>query len=82
MTTLADLPKEQRKQYLGMWADFRVAPVVITRVYWHRNVPGWFVDVFDPTEGWEETNIPILCIEPRHDLPRAWNPDGTPVKGR
>ena len=81
MTTLADLTEEQRKACVGMWADYRATPVVIATVYWYEYSQGWFVDVFDPTEGWGEHEIHVSCITPRHDLPRVWNPDGTPVKG-
>ncbi len=52
MTTLADLTEEQRKACVGMWADYRATPVVIATVYWYEYSQGWFVDVFDPTEGW------------------------------
>lgn len=80
MTTLADLTEEQRKACVGMWADYRVVPVVITSIYQHKYVNDWVADVFDPTEGWEEHEIHSSVLTPRFDLPRAWNPDGTPVK--
>lgn len=80
MTTLADFTEEQRKACVGMWADYRVVPVVITNIYQHKYVNDWVADVFDPTEGWEEYEIHSSVLTPRFDLPRAWNPDGTPVK--
>ncbi len=80
MTTLADFTEEQRGKCVGMWADYRVTPVVITNIYQHKYVNDWVADVFDPTEGWEEYEIHSSVLTPRFDLPRAWNPDGTPVK--
>lgn len=81
MKTLADLTEEQRGKCVGMWADYRVTPVVITSVYWYEYVQEWVADIFDPTEEWVETEIHLSALTPRHDLPRVWNPDGTPVKG-
>ena len=79
MTTLADLTEEQRKACVGMWADYSATLVVITYVYWYEYSQGFFVDVLHPAEGYEETEVHVSCITPRPDLPRAWNPDGTPV---
>lgn len=80
MTTLADLTEEQRKACVGMWAGYRVTPVVITNVYWCEYARCWVADVFDPAEGWAETKIHVSCITPRYDLPRVWNADGTPAR--
>lgn len=81
MTTLADLTEEQRKACVGMWADYRITPVVITNVYRYEYAQCWVADVFDPQEGWAEEKIHISVITPRYDLSRAWNADGTPVRG-
>ena len=81
MTTLADLTPEQLHECVGMWADYRVTPVVITSVYWYEYVQSWVADIFDPQEEWAEGRIHLSAITPRYDLPRAWNPDGTPARG-
>lgn len=82
MTTLADLAPEQRAECVGMWADYRITPVVITSIYWHKYVQDWVADIFDPAEGWEENEIHLSAITPRYDLPRVWNADGTPARDR
>lgn len=79
MTTLADMTVQQRQDCIGMWADYRITPVVIISVYYDTYVKNWVVDVFDPIDGWMEKRIHPSCVTPRCDLPRVWNPDGTPV---
>lgn len=89
MTTLADMTPEQRAQCVGMWVDStppewsdqspgKAVGVLI-------GISGSQAVVVDPKFGIDEwVDLPsgyvdMDCIVPRGDLPRAWQPDGTPV---
>lgn len=72
--------EERRKEYVGVWADYKNIPVVITGVYWSRSKKYWVADLFGPAVNWIEKDVPFSTITPRFDLPRAWTTDGTPVK--
>ncbi len=72
--------EERRKEYVGVWADYKNIPVVITGVYWSRSKKYWVADLFGPAVNWIEKDVPFSIITPRFDLPRAWTTDGTPVK--
>ena len=91
MTTLADMRPEQRAQCLGMWVDFtppewsdepsgKAVGVLI-------GISGSQAVVVYPKYGIDEDvdlpsgHVDLDCIVPRGDLPRAWQPDGAPVKG-
>ena len=77
---LADMTPEERQSCVGMWCDNLAstakepAPVVLTCVQgetcWvlHADLHG------------EQSCFSFGSVSPRFDLPRAWNPDGTPVE--
>lgn len=79
--TLADTTPEERDQCVGMWCDVpgeTYAPAVLAQ-FTENGAELLTVDmsgrmIFDPF-GMEK-------VIPRFDLPRAWNPDGTPVEVR
>lgn len=72
---------EEREKCIGMWCDYKdgngTRLAVITEV--------WITDrqwcmVYEV--GKLENRHPLGCdVTPRFDLPRAWNPDGTPPQG-
>lgn len=72
MTTLADMTPEQREQCVGMWADVPGKTWIIASV---RDETCTLVD---PLNGY--SSLMNRHVTPRPDLPRAWQPDGTPVK--
>lgn len=94
MTTLADLTPEERANCVGMWCDYRPAvgtagphdapEEVITTVIIKagNDYDAAYEDeyeVFNAAIGHEL--VQPEQITPRHDLPRAWTPDGTPPAG-
>lgn len=78
MSTLADMTPEQRDNCRGMWCEVKDS----------ADSPAIIFDLSDP--GWPELFFPRLATEIheeaaenvtlRPDLPRAWNPDGSPVE--
>ena len=82
MTTLADMTEEERAQCRGMWCDFPDPD--------ERTNLAIYVDDSLKHQGFceliHEGQLGTLTIPenltPRFDLPRAWNPDGQPVKGQ
>lgn len=77
--TLADMTAKERQACIGMWCDVvgftRPTPIVDmwneeVELLTSNNLRGNIV----ATYGFKE-------VTPRFDLPRAWNPDGTPPKG-
>ena len=81
--TLADMTPEQRAACVGMWCDVRVPfkedqknLVILT----HVDSGPKRAKVFGTGIGmtWSKR---LQDVTPRCDLPRAWMPDGTPVKG-
>lgn len=74
MTTLADMAPEERAQCRGMWAQTQdELGVLLTTdgvlgAVWIPHAFNWLTQ-------------PLGAIELLTDLPRAWNADGTPVKG-
>ena len=77
--TLADMTPDERQSYVGMWCDNLAstakepAPVVLTCV---QGETCWVLhtDLYG-----ERSCFPLDRVAPRPDMPRAWNPDGTPV---
>lgn len=78
--TLADMTPEERASCRGMWCDHP------------SNVEGKLAIIYEI----DEDGDPMLLrfdvrhevlgfaaedVTPRYDLPRSWNPDGTPVEG-
>lgn len=72
--------EERRKEYVGVWADYKNIPVVITGVRWDQSDQYLIADLFGPTVNWLDRGVPFTAITPRFDLPRAWTTDGAPVK--
>lgn len=74
--TLADMTPEEREQCVGMWCE--------AQSYGHllvlARLEGNDARVTVPQGPYPHT-APLSNFTPRPDLPRAWNPDGTPVKG-
>ena len=77
--TLADMTPEGREQCVGMWCD---TPEELSVFF--ENKPDWgppYIAFAHPSKPYVLTH---LCgwdkITPRPDLPRAWNPDGTPAQ--
>ena len=87
MTTLANFTPEQRKQCVGMWCN--VGPhepgtdagsylFVLRTSGNYRGAE--CAQLLDPISGVSEY-ISFRNITLRPDLPRAWEPDGTPPEG-
>lgn len=81
MRTLADMTTEERTQCRGMWCDFpdpdertNLAIYVGDSLKHHG-----FCELVH--EGQLGTLTIPENLTPRPDLPRAWNPDGTPPAG-
>ncbi|MGX9140403.1 hypothetical protein ACWWUU_05810 [Corynebacterium striatum] len=76
------MTEEERAECVGMWCDFEATPnYVITTVIIKagNDYDAEFADeyeVFNTVLGHEL--VQPEQITPRHDIPRAWNPDGTP----
>lgn len=79
MTTLADMTPAQRYDCVGMWATVSNEhyPAVIVRIYGgNPDVAQMLAPEID-----DYYASRLESITPRFDLPRAWNPDGTPMTG-
>ena len=74
MTTLADMTQDERVSCRGLWVTYPSPLGDREAIY----VTG--STLFKPGHG--KFRIPLEHITPRFDLPRAWNPDGTPPAGR
>lgn len=74
MTTFADLTPEERNQYRGTWVAYS------TLLGEHIAIYESGTTLFEP--GYGRFKRPLDTITPRDDLPRAWNPDGTPLAGK
>ena len=74
MRTLADMTEEERANCPGMWATSFIG---YTGVIMYQN--GRQAYLIIPEYNREQT-FPLDEVAPRPDLPRAWNPDGTPVE--
>lgn len=81
--TLADMTAKERQACVGMWTDAThcaLQGIILDVSLGHARVLitenlGQYSD--------EEEYIWVLKnVAPRFDLPRAWNPDGTPPKGK
>lgn len=80
MTTLADMTPEERGNCQGMWATVATERylAVIVRTYASDDVD--YAQMLCPELNYYYTSS-LKSITPRPDLPRAWAPYGTPVKG-
>ena len=75
MTTLADMTPEERAHCRGMWGDVET-PVGTEMAIYDQSRWGQEPTLFEPGYGHFEADFSKAT--PRFDLPRAWNPDGTP----
>lgn len=78
MTTLADMTPEHQADCVGMWCDYESAMGTHQAIYEDSRRAAEAV-LFEPGFGYFEYDP--AKITPRHDLPRAWQPDGTSVDG-
>lgn len=84
---LADMTLEQRANHVGMWCDIfeqldepPVAEGIIAG--YREDDDGRTLVIIDhPHAGAGEWVYRLNGVVPRYDLPRAWNPDGTPPRG-
>ena len=80
--TLADMTPEEREQCVGMWCEYKDGNGTKLAVI----VETWLTDpeacmAYDIS--CHENRHPLGGdVTPRFDLPRAWNPDGTPPAGQ
>lgn len=75
---LADMTPEQRDACRGMWCDIET-PVGIEQGIYDQSRWTQEATLFEPGYGYFE--VDLSKVTPRFDLPRAWNSDGTHVKG-
>ena len=87
MTTLADMTPEQREQCVGMWCDCTDGEGIRTLVLHGISDNGKDAIFVNPAvvgggrgPSWTIKSFGHL-VTLRPDLPRAWQPDGTPVNG-
>ena len=73
--TLADMTPEQRANCRGMWAGTFSG---YTGIIVYENGKQAYLII--PEYNREQT-FPLDKVTPRPDLPRAWNPNGTPPAG-
>ena len=75
--TLADMTPEQCAQCVGMWCEslFDGQKHIGVLLDIHDGVPQIHIPSSSATESAE-----LRKVAPRFDLPRAWNPDGTPPR--
>ena len=78
MKTLADLTPEERAQCRGMWCEDEDGFLL---VYRGDHIGRDWLAVCAYPEDVHESYAALYHLTPRPDLPRAWNPDGTPPAG-
>lgn len=77
---LADMTPEEQQACEGMWAEWKYGAGQMTLVV---------IEEIHPVRDYAVCVVPRVryveplrsALFPRHDLLRAWNPDGTPIKG-
>lgn len=77
--TLADLAHHDRADYVGMWVDVphKPHPVAYMGDFESTGEIKYGAVIFDPRYGTNYERLDDCALRP--DLPRAWDPDGTPV---
>ena len=78
MRTLADMTEEERDACRGMWCEEKDGSMCI---YMGADATPEQTGVFAYPASAIPMRVFLNRITPRPDLPRAWNPNGTPVKG-
>ncbi|MFR9877597.1 hypothetical protein ACL1IT_01110 [Corynebacterium striatum] len=81
MTTLDDLTPLQRQELVGTWVDLNgsTQPHIYLGEFTSNTGIRHGARLFNPT--YADTYAAFEGCTPRPDLPRAWNPDGTPPAG-
>lgn len=90
MTTLAEMTPEQREQCKGMWCEITWGGAGKTDLgvllylgvcRYHGDEVGclWVPSIVDGDVYPLANQISLNTLTPRPDLPRAWQPDGTPA---
>lgn len=74
--TLADMTPEERAECDGMWATYLGVKTGV--ILWSNNRSAYILF----PDGRREQTCKNRDVIPRFDLPRAWEPDGTPVEVR
>lgn len=77
MRTLADMTKEERAKYRGMWCEIPLGNALFIYVADDQRNPDKAV-VVNPTSQFR-TVTPLHALTPRTDLIRAWTPSGAPI---
>lgn len=79
MTTLTDMTPGEREQCRGMWCEDEDGFLF---VYRGDHIGRDWLAVCAYPEDVHESYLPLDYLTLRPDLPRAWNPDGTPPTGK
>lgn len=79
MKTLADMTPEELKECVGMWCECDGNLWVVRSVY--EAIGGTHCRLISPVTGTVTPFTPSDAVTLRPELPRAWNPDGTPPAG-
>lgn len=74
--TLADMTAKERANCVGMWCESEDYGTLLVIAHIEEDAAQAAVP-----QGLYPYEAPLEYFTPRFDLPRAWNPDGTPVKG-
>ena len=77
--TLADMTPEERQACVGMWCDNLVSTANNPSLVVLECVQGDLCWVLHIDLHGERSCFSQESLAPRPDLPRAWNPDGTPA---
>lgn len=79
--TLADLAPHERDEHVGTWVDvpYKPHPVIYMGDFESTGAIKYGAVILDPRYGTNYERLDDCTLRP--DLPRAWNPNGTPVKG-
>lgn len=84
--TLAEMTPEERAECVGMWCETTYGMAQGMRLFcgegrdelMHRGIVAKMIRPNQEGFGF----VPFSDVTPRFDLPRAWNPDGTPPAGK
>ena len=78
--TFADMTPEERDKCIGMWCDYDFPDGTTHRAILLSRGSSNTATVIDTTQcGVPQQWTRVDQLHPRFDLPRAFNPDGTPV---
>lgn len=77
--TLADMTAEERAKCVGMWCEWDGGLRIIGQIFAPHVT---FCGLVRPNDWGLPATADLELVTPRFDLPRAWNPDGTPPKGK